>query len=100
MSFKSSKDSPYPLKSAIIIIMIIAYYTISMLLALTLINYWLLYSQYSNTNPHNYYSRTWWRIGRDDALRPEARGFESRSSRHVHIRTIRKSFTHTYLSRF
>ena len=25
----------------------------------------------------------WWRIGRDDAFRPECREFESRSSRHV-----------------
>ena len=30
-----------------------------------------------------YICEAWWRIGRVDALRPEDRGFEARSSRHV-----------------
>ena len=34
-----------------------------------------------------------WRIGRVDAFRPEGRGFESRSSRHVSRPTLGESFT-------
>src|SRR6218665_1929555 len=41
---------------------------------------------------------TWWRIGRDDAFRPENRGFESRSYRH--IGTLGTSFTYSCLQRF
>ena len=41
---------------------------------------------------------TWWRFGRVDASRPEGRGFESHSSRHVG--TLGKSFTHSCLWRF
>src|SRR6218665_1993860 len=37
----------------------------------------------------------WWRIGRVDAFRPDGRGFESRSSRHVG--TLGKSFTYSCL---
>src|SRR6218665_499034 len=39
-----------------------------------------------------------WRIGRVDAFHPRGHGFDSRSSRHV--RTLDKSFTHSYLWRF
>ena|SRR6218665_1193113 len=41
------------------------------------------------------YCGAWWRIGRDDAFRPEGRGFESRSSRKVGI--LGKSFTYSWL---
>src|SRR6218665_252834 len=37
----------------------------------------------------------WWRIGRNDAFRPESRVLESRSSRHVG--TLGKSFTYSCL---
>ena len=40
------------------------------------------------------YCGTWWLIGRVDSCRPEGRGFESRSRRHVG--TLDKSFTHTH----
>src|SRR6218665_829466 len=38
---------------------------------------------------------TWWRIGRVEAFRPEGRGFESRSNRHVE--TFGKSLTRSCL---
>ena len=37
----------------------------------------------------------WWRIARVDAFRPESRGFESCSGRHVG--TLGKSFTYSFL---
>src|SRR6218665_3937785 len=44
------------------------------------------------------YSGMWWLIVRVDAIRPEGRGFESRSSRHVG--TLGKSLTRSCLWRF
>ena len=44
------------------------------------------------------YCWTWWCIGRVKAFRPEGRGFESRSSRHVG--TLGKSLTCSCLWRF
>src|SRR6218665_2727076 len=41
---------------------------------------------------------TWWRIGRVETFRPEGRGLESRSNRHVG--TLGKSFTCSCLWRF
>src|SRR6218665_1585453 len=40
-------------------------------------------------------SWAWWRIGRDDAFRPDDRGLDSRSGRHVE--TLSKSFTYSCL---
>ena len=44
---------------------------------------------------YQYYHGTWWRIGNVDTCRPEGRGFESRSSRHVG--TLGKSLTRSCL---